>query len=302
MVLDLVRLRTLRAVHEFGSMAAAAVALGYTPGAVSQQMAALQRSLGSDLFVMVGRRAVLTEAGEVLAAHAGLVMDAEDAALRALEDLDNSFAVPVRIGVFATAAAELLTSALRQLRSSHPQLAVRTVEVHPDEASQAVSRGLVELAFGIDYDDAPIPRDTTVRFLELHSERFAIAYPAARAPQTVRLHSLGDESWILPPRDSQYGVAIRMACRRAGFEPSVVHEVTDTAASLAMVSAGLGITPVTDLMQLWQPSDVVAVRLHELVRRRIVLLCRRRPQLSYSARMVLATLSSRAQQLNQDPP
>ena len=62
MDLDLVKLRTLVEVR--------AAALGYTTGAVSQQMAALQRSVRTELFTQVGRRVQLTDAGHLLADHA----------------------------------------------------------------------------------------------------------------------------------------------------------------------------------------------------------------------------------------
>src|SRR5215207_6801052 len=67
---DLVKLRTLVEIRAAGSMTAAAAALGYTTGAVSQQMAALQRSVRTELFIQVGRRAHRTDAGHLLADHA----------------------------------------------------------------------------------------------------------------------------------------------------------------------------------------------------------------------------------------
>ena len=70
MDLDLVKLRTLVELRAAGSMTAAAAALGYTTGAVSQQMAALQRSVRTELFTQVGRRVQLTDAGHLLADHA----------------------------------------------------------------------------------------------------------------------------------------------------------------------------------------------------------------------------------------
>jgi hypothetical protein len=62
--LDLVKLRTLVEIRATGSMTAAAAALGYTTGAVSQQMATLQRSLRLELFTQVGRSVQLTDAGQ----------------------------------------------------------------------------------------------------------------------------------------------------------------------------------------------------------------------------------------------
>src|SRR3712207_9579910 len=106
--LDLVKLRTLVAIRDSGSMTAAAVALGYTTGAVSQQMGALQRSVKVELVTQVGRRVQLTDAGHLLADRAmGLLALARETE-QALAELPGRPHARVLIGVFGTAAAALL--------------------------------------------------------------------------------------------------------------------------------------------------------------------------------------------------
>ncbi|GGQ03887.1 DNA-binding transcriptional LysR family regulator [Actinomadura coerulea] len=86
-MLDLGRLRVLRELKLRGTLAAVADALGYTPSAVSQQLAQLQRDVGVPVVERAGRRLRLTEAGEVLVEHAEALLDrakrAEEAALAA---------------------------------------------------------------------------------------------------------------------------------------------------------------------------------------------------------------------------
>ncbi|WP_328766900.1 LysR substrate-binding domain-containing protein [Streptomyces sp. NBC_00286] len=60
------------------------------------------------------------------------------------------------------------------------------------------------------------------------------------------------------------------ACRRAGFEPQVLHEVTDTAATLALVEGGVGVSVVTDLMLRLRPSRIDVLELEEVMERHIV--------------------------------
>ncbi|MEV7381072.1 LysR substrate-binding domain-containing protein [Streptomyces lydicus] len=84
--------------------------------------------------------------------------------------------------------------------------------------------------------------------------------------------------------DTPYGQAVRSVCRRAGFEPRVAHEVTDTATSLAMVGAGLGVAPLTELMLRLRSAGIVAVPLRESVVRHVVVAvgaeARRRPSVA----------------------
>jgi DNA-binding transcriptional LysR family regulator len=76
-----VPLRALLELARRGTMAAVAEEMGYTPGAVSQQLARLQAVVGQPLLTKVGRGVRLTDAGRVLAAHAENVLRAEEVAL-----------------------------------------------------------------------------------------------------------------------------------------------------------------------------------------------------------------------------
>jgi DNA-binding transcriptional LysR family regulator len=277
--LDLVKLRTLVEVRTTGSMTAAATALGCTTGAVSQQMAALLRTVRVGLFTQVGRRVQLTDAGHLLADHAVELLALARRTEQALAGLPGRPRARVVVGVFGTAAAALLPRALVRVRERCPGVRLRSVEVDVDDAASAVAAGRVDLAFGVDYPQAPIPRAPDVDLLVLATERFAVATPAA-APAREGPSALRDfagDAWVLPPEHTAYGRAIRMACRRADFEPRVDHTVTDTASTLALVAAGLGVAPVTDLMLTLRREGVAAVPLTERVDRTLVLAHRREP-------------------------
>src|SRR4051794_23907230 len=73
-MLDLRRLRLLRELRDRGTIAAVAEAFSYTPSAVSQQLAALEREAGAELTERVGRGVRLTEAGQALAGHTDAVL------------------------------------------------------------------------------------------------------------------------------------------------------------------------------------------------------------------------------------
>jgi DNA-binding transcriptional LysR family regulator len=81
-----------------------------------------------------------------------------------------------------------------------------------------------------------------------------------------------------------------MACRRAGFEPQVNHEVTDTAATLAMAAAGMGVAPVTDLMLQLRPRLLESVALVESIQRVMVLAHRQHPVLQPGLQSVIEAI------------
>jgi len=74
-MLDLRRLRLLRELNERGTIAAVAEALQFTPSAVSQQLAALEREAGVRLLERVGRGVRLTDPALVLVEHADALLE-----------------------------------------------------------------------------------------------------------------------------------------------------------------------------------------------------------------------------------
>ncbi|MFE0171140.1 LysR substrate-binding domain-containing protein [Streptomyces sp. NPDC059002] len=283
------QLRSLVELTRRGTITAVAEALGYTPGGISQQLAALERSTGVELLRRVGRRVELTDEGLTLARYAERILTTEAEALEALAGGRGDVGGVLRVGLFATVAADLLPLALRRTGEVLPGLTVRSRDMDVDEVYDAVASGGVDLAIGLDYPDVPIPRDPALRMLRLYRERFALAVPAGsmkgtasaqegtasmRGVEVISLADTADLPWILPPEDSYYGRAVRTACRRAGVEPVVEHEVTDTAATLALVEAGVGVSTVTDLMLRLRRSRFDVVPLRETVERHIVVVFR----------------------------
>ncbi|MFG2193286.1 LysR family transcriptional regulator [Streptomyces sp. NPDC048639] len=270
------QLRSLVELPRRGTITAVAHALGYTPGGVSQQIAALEKATGMRLLRKVGRRVELTDAGVTLAAHAERILATEAEAVEALERARGDIAGVLHVGLFATAAAEILPLALRRVRERHPALSVHSQDMDVDEVFDAVAAGAVDLALGLDYPDVPIPRDPALRLRRLYRERFSLAVPTGTMPGSgpVALADTRDLGWILPAADTYYGRAVRTACRRAGVEPDVRHVVTDTAATLALVEAGIGVSTVTDLMLRLRASAFDVVPLREEFERHIVVVVR----------------------------
>src|SRR4051794_11684373 len=103
-MIDLRRLRLLRELRERGTIAAVADALNYTPSAVSQQLAALERETGVLLLERVGRGVRLTDAAHRLAEHTDIVLARLELAESELAVESGVVAGRVRITAFQTAA------------------------------------------------------------------------------------------------------------------------------------------------------------------------------------------------------
>jgi DNA-binding transcriptional LysR family regulator len=272
MDLGLSRLRILRELAHRGSMAAAAEALSYSPSAVSQQIAVLEREAGTALIEHVGRGVRLTSVGEVLARHAEAVLDAETAAVAAVEAARSSLAEILRVGVFSTIAAGLMPPVIAELKRRYPEIAVETREADPEVALPDVRLGHLDLAFLVDYPEASEPWPTGLTRVAIASEALQVAAPQGMLPRgPVSLGDLAELPWIVSGPETYYGRAVRAACAAAGFDPIVRHQVNEQATALAMVGAGLGITLVSDLGRIFAPPTVATVAVRGGLRRDLLL-------------------------------
>lgn len=273
MDLGLRRLRTLREVAQHGGVNAAAAALHYSPSGVSQQMAALEAEIGAPVLARSGRGVVLTDVGQVLLGHAQILLDAERQACAAVEAARDSVDVELNVGVFCTVAAGLVPLVVSDLAERHPQLHVKTRESDPDEATLQLRHGHLDLAFLIDYPDASEPWRSGIVIAPVGFDMLHLAAPQGRFDEpTIDLANLADQHWIMSGTENYFGRALHSACRRAGFEPRIAHQVTEQPTALAMVAAGLGLTLMSDLGRSFLPSQGVSThRLRVPVRRQILM-------------------------------
>lgn len=125
-----VRLKTFLAVHETGSVRAAADALHVTPAAVSAAVGALERALGVTLFDKAGRGIAPTAAGETFVGYARKLLGLLTEAAGALRDADRG---RVRIGAVATAGEYLLPRLMASFAEDHPHVELSLSVLPRDE-------------------------------------------------------------------------------------------------------------------------------------------------------------------------
>jgi DNA-binding transcriptional LysR family regulator len=242
------RLRMLRELDRAGTIAAAARALGLTPSAVSQQLSALEREAGVALIDRADRRAVLTAAGHALVDHADRVLDALAAASAELDRARGAVGGPFRIATVPSAAPALVSPVLAALRSTHPDLDISVVDEEPHRSLEELEHGTVDVAVVDRYPAAPLALRPEVEARHLLDEPLLAVLPAGhpalgrgRAGRAVGLAELAADDWIVAPEEVSCGVAVRQACRAAGFEPRVRWQTDDLLLHLEHVAAGHGV-------------------------------------------------------------
>ncbi|MFF3397390.1 LysR family transcriptional regulator [Streptomyces sp. NPDC002659] len=250
---DPTRLAALVAVAEAGSITRAAARLGYTAPALSQQLAKLEREAGAALLVRSHRGARLTAAGELLAARARRVLDEMDRARHELARLSGLSGGRLRVGTFTTVGVHLLPPVLSSFRRAHPDVELTVAEYEPPGGILAVAAGEVDLALTHTYEPAepaPPPAGVVLEPLLVEELVLVTAPGHALAGGSGRLPVAGLAGQPLissaPSHPPRKGVETALA--RAGATPAVVCESPGYALVCALVSAGIGVAVVPEMV------------------------------------------------------
>ncbi len=254
MPLDLKRLRLLRELDARGTVGAVAEALAYSPSAVSQGLAALQREAGVTLLEPAGRGVRLTAAGRVLAEHADALLRRAEEAEAALAAAGGVVGGTVRVASFQTAALRIVAPALRAVAAAHPALRVELVEAELEAALPALRLQALDVLVAEEYLGVPRPRPAGLTRERLLRERvrlvLAADHPLAAGGAPVPAPALRDAAWATgQPGTGQRELTVR-TCRSAGdFEPDLRHASNDLLLLLAMVGTLGAVTLLPDLVR-----------------------------------------------------
>ncbi|WKX19186.1 MULTISPECIES: LysR family transcriptional regulator [unclassified Streptomyces] len=269
-------LRVLRAVASTGSFSAAGRELGCTQPAVSQQMKALESSVGTPLLVRTGREMRLTQAGEALVRHAAGIIAGLTAAEEEVAAIAGLRAGRVRLVSFPSGSSTLVPTALAALRAAHPGTRVFLEEAEPPKSVELLREGDCDVALAFRYEGAAGAEewdDLVVR--PLLTDRLVALVPEghrlARTAGAVAIGELARESWIAGcPRCRGQLVEV---CEGAGFSPRIDFATDDYPAVVGLVGAGLGVAVLPQLaVESVRPRGVRTVTLELAVRREIVAL------------------------------
>lgn len=255
------RLRLLRELAARGTVTAVADALAYTPSAVSQQLAQLERDAGVALLERAGRGVRLTEAGRRLAGHADAIIARLEAAEADVAALSGDAAGRLRIACFQTAAVTLVLPALEMLRAEHPGVQGEVMEVEAEESLPGLRLGDHDVVIGEEYDHAPRRRDAALERSDLCRDRMLLALPVDHrlaACHEVPLSELAGETWVTAREGTAFGAMLVRSCRaRGGFEPEIRHRTNDLRVLSEMVARGMAVGMVPSLGLAWMVGGVV---------------------------------------------
>jgi DNA-binding transcriptional LysR family regulator len=244
--MDEQRLEVFVAVAQRLSFSGAARALHLSQPAVSQQVAALERELGTQLFERSTRRVRLTAAGAALLARAGTLLRDHAEARRAVAAADGRIAGELDVAASLTVAAYLLPPALARRAAGHPDLRVRVTVENTEQVAVALLEGRADVGFvegDLDVPELVLQplRDDELVLIAPVDHRFA-------AQDEVALEDVVREPFVVREPGSGTRQVAETHLARAGVDPAslrVVAELSGIDAIKATVAAGLGVSLIS---------------------------------------------------------
>lgn len=263
-----VHLQTLLEVVRLGSFAAAAAHLGYTPSAVSQQMAALERETGVELFRRTARSIEPTEAALVMMRHAAKVLTDIDTLKAATARAGEAAGRELRLGIFPSLATYVLPRVLRGDGWRRLGLDLHVSVAEPGDTIRRLAVGGdldVVLVYQVGQSGLAWPHPADRQWIG--DDPFHVVLPGSWGiadGAQVSAEQLGGMPWIVHHPGTADATVIDRLFASCGLAPRVVAYSDDFNASLGLASAGLGAALVPELALQSRPDGVVVVDVPEI--------------------------------------
>ncbi|MBA2947033.1 LysR family transcriptional regulator [Streptomyces himalayensis] len=216
---------------------------------LSQQIRALERELGADLFLRARGNISLTDAGEALLPLARRILADADTARQEVQELAQLRRGRLRLGATPSLCTGMLPDVLREFHDRYPGIRLMIEESGSHDLVRELARGALDLALIVLPLPTPSPALTTVEVLR--EDLVVVSSPDAAAPGRggrVRIADLEGERLVM----FRHGYDLReltvAACRAEGFEPDFAVEGGEMDAVLGFVRAGLGVAVVPHMV------------------------------------------------------
>lgn len=231
------------AVAETRHFTRAAEQVHVSQPSLSQQVRALEKELGAELFSRARGNIALTDAGEALLPLARRILADADTARIEVQELAQLRRGRIRLGATPSVCTGLLPEVLRAFHDRHPGIQLLLEEGGSHDLVRELARGALDLALVVLPLPSPSPALTTVELLR--EDLVVVSSPDAPGLGTsVRVADLQGERLVM----FRHGYDLReltvAACRAAGFEPDFAVEGGEMDAVLGFVQAGLGVAVV----------------------------------------------------------
>jgi LysR family nitrogen assimilation transcriptional regulator len=258
--MDLRRLQTFVNVAELGTVSKAASRLRVSQSALSRRIGELEEEFDLKLFDRIGRRLVLTAAGEQLLADSRGVLGHIEVLGERVEMLRRGDSGVLKLAAPPHTIESVLATFLPQYASHFPNVHVKLTEALGREQTDLLERG--EVHIGIRHDQGDPRFDSII----LPPDEVLAACAGSLDPDNSSIDIARLSSYPLLLPDSGYSIRrfFNAACRLAHVEPNILLESRAPHTLLALAEAGQGIAIIPSLLR----TDRYRLRILRVTHRR----------------------------------
>ncbi|BBH71063.1 LysR family transcriptional regulator [Actinoplanes sp. OR16] len=260
-MIDTRRLQILAAVAQQGSFNRAAAELRLTPSAVSQQIAALERTVGTPVVRRSTRGVELTDAGRVLVETAESITAELLCAQAEIAKITAARVERLTVATFTSGGQRLLPPALTRFTAAHPGVELTVIESEPEDSLGLVRTGAADMALSYHFDGPP-PAPPGLTWTPLLDDPMWIVFPAGHPLAdrgSITIAELGAERWV--HGCLVVGDMLDHYAAMAGFEVRTSCRGTDYQFAQSLVRAGVGISMIPEVALTADRSGLAAIRL-----------------------------------------
>lgn len=248
--LEVRHLKLLAAVAEAGSVTEAGKRLHVTQSALSHQLRDAEDRLGTALFLRLGKRMVLTRAGERLLVSAKRVLEELKNAESQIEGMNGDSRGVIRLSTECYTCYHWLPPILKKFHNKFSKVEINIDAAATRYPAEALLDGQLDVAIMADP-----PRNKSLRLTPMFEDEMVLVMaPKHRLASNGQVHArdLADETVIIyPPREES--TLLCKILQPAGIEPQRIIEVPLTEAIIEMAAAGTGI----GLLARWSVAPYV---------------------------------------------
>ena len=243
--MEIHQLRYFVAVAELENFTRAAEQCHVTQPSLSQQIAKLERELGTRLLDRLGRSVVLTDSGKELLPRARRILKEVDSAEGWFKQPEGPEAISLRLGALPTIAPFLLPQIICHFREALPQVTLTIVEDYTDHLLERLLKGTLDVAImALPIEDQRL--DVEPLFRESLLVAMPPDHPLTEKP-SVSFNQVRQEAFVLLHEVHCLGEQILGFCRQQEFQPHVVCESAQISTIQEMIRLGLGISLLPEM-------------------------------------------------------
>jgi DNA-binding transcriptional LysR family regulator len=240
--MEIRNLRTFRTVAEQLSFHRAADDLHYAQSTVSAQIQSLEEELGISLFDRLGRRILLTEAGESLLNYAHKIIDLEEEALAELRP-EKQTRGSLTIRVPESFCISRMPAIIARYRELLPLVRIKFITCAHEGLKKDLRKGITDLAFLLSESIQAADLEAEILGTEQIVLVASPVHPLADRKK-VETSDLAGETLLLSRVDCSYRRSLEKMLAEENTNPGMVLEFNSVAAIKESVAQGLGITAI----------------------------------------------------------